>query len=135
MGIRTPQDVFQEKGTNFERSLIQKAQALAFRERVAKKFNIDPEALLSLKTVAEIQTDGQNKMQMAQMKVALGEDPNAVMAPEEINQSATNDILPAISRPELPKGSPSVQEDPFSVDNIPEQNQGLDRDPDQPTIR
>ena len=135
MGIRTPQDVFQENGTNFERSLVQKAQALAFRERVAKKFNIDPEALLSLKTVAEIQTDGQNKMQMAQMKVALGEDPNAVMAPEEINQSATNDILPAISRPELPKGSPSVQEDPFSVDNIPEQNQGLDRDPDQPTIR
>lgn len=135
MGIRTPQDVFQENGTNFERSLIQKAQALAFRERVAKKFNIDPEALLSLKTVAEIQTDGQNKMQMAQMKVALGEDPNAVMAPEEINQSATNDILPAISRPELPKDSPSVQEDPFSVDNIPEQNQGLDRDPDQPTIR
>lgn len=135
MGIRTPQDVFQENGTNFERALIQKAQALAFRERVAKKFNIDPELLITLKSVAEIQTEGQQKMQVDQMRIAMGEDPNVVLAPEEINQSATNDVLPTISKPEVPDGVQTVKEDAIGVDNIPEQNQGLDRDPDQPPIR
>lgn len=135
MGIRTPQDVFQENGVNYERALVQKAQALAFRERVAKKFNIDPEHLLSLKSVAEIQTDGQNKMQVDQMRIALGENPEDVLAAEEINQSATNEVLPSISKPDVPDGTPVVKDEAVNVDNIPEQNQGLDRDPDQPPIR
>jgi capsid protein len=133
MGIRTPQDVFQENGTNFERALLQKAQALAYRERIAKAFNIDPERLLSLKTQAEIQTDGQQRMVQTQA-IADGKESPDLTSEKEINQSATNIIDPSDTMPEIGEGTEQVEDNELSVDILPKQNQGLDRSREQPNI-
>lgn len=131
MGIRTPQDVFQENGVNFERAMLQRAQALAYRERVAKAFNIDPERLLAIKSIAEVQTDGQQKMVQTQA-MAEGKEAPDLTKPQEINQSATNIVEPTISEPEQGEEAPTVEEINRTVDNIPKQNQGLDRSREQP---
>jgi capsid protein len=131
MGLRTPQEVFGENGVNFERAMIQKAQALACRDRVAKAFNIDPERLLSLKTIAEIQTDGQQKMVQTQAQAEGKEVPDLTAEPE-INQGAQNDLEPSISKPKVPEPASTVPEEDTAIDNIPKQNQGLDRPLDQP---
>jgi capsid protein len=131
MGLRTPQEVFGENGTNYERAMIQKAQALAIRDRIAKAFNIDPERLLSLKTVAEIQTDGQQKMVQTQAMSEGKEVPDLTAEPE-INSGAQNELEPSISKPEVPDGTKSVEDEDYAIDNIPKQNQGLDRPLDQP---
>lgn len=132
MGIRTPQEVFGENGVNFERAMIQKAQALACRDRVAKAFNIDPERLLSLKSIAEIQTDGQQKMVQTQA-MAEGKEVPDLTAEKEINQGAQNDLEPSISKPSVPESAPTVRDEDIAIDNIPKQNQGLDRPLDQPS--
>lgn len=131
MGIRTPQEVFGENGVNFERAMIQKAQALACRDRVAKAFNIDPERLLSLKSIAEIQTDGQQRMVQTQA-IAEGKEVPDLTAEKEINQGAQNDLEPSISKPSVPESAPTVRDEDIAIDNIPKQNQGLDRPLDQP---
>jgi hypothetical protein len=131
MGLRTPQEVFGENGVNFERAMIQKAQALACRDRVAKAFNIDPERLLSLKTIAEIQTDGQQKMVQTQAQAEGKEVPDLTAEPE-INQGAQNDLEPSISKPKVAEPASTVPEEDTAIDNIPKQNQGLDRPLDQP---
>jgi capsid protein len=131
MGLRTPQDVFGEQGVNFERAMIQKAQALACRDRVAKAFNVDPERLLSLKSIAEIQTDGQQKMVQTQA-MAEGKEVPDLTAEPEINQGAQNDLEPSISKPKVPDSAPTVPDEDTAIDNIPKQNQGLDRPLDQP---
>jgi capsid protein len=131
MGIRTPQDIFQENGMNFERALLQKAQALAYRDRVAKAFNLEPERLLSLKTQAEIQTDGQQKMVRTQA-IADGKEAPDLTAEKEINQAATNIVDPETEEPDFGEGSEQVEETQLSVDNIPKQNQGIDRSREQP---
>lgn len=131
MGIRTPQEVFGENGVNFERAMIQKAQALACRDRVAKAFNIDPERLLSLKSIAEIQTDGQQKMVQTQA-MAEGKEVQDLTAEPEINQGAQNELEPSISKPEVPDAAQNILDEDTAIDNIPKQNQGLDRPLDQP---
>lgn len=131
MGLRTPQEVFGENGVNFERAMIQKAQALACRDRIAKAFNIDPERLLSLKSIAEIQTDGQQRMVQTQA-ASEGKEAPDLTAEKEINQGAQNDLEPSISRPVVPDGVNNVLDESLSIDNIPKQNQGLDRPLDQP---
>jgi capsid protein len=131
MGLRTPQEVFGENGVNYERAMIQKAQALAIRDRIAKAFNIDPERLLSLKSIAEIQTDGQQKMVQTQA-MAEGKEVPDLTAEPEINSGAQNELEPSISKPEVPDGASSVPDEDTAIDNIPKQNQGLDRPLDQP---
>ena len=131
MGLRTPQEVFGENGVNYERAMIQKAQALAVRDRIAKAFNIDPERLLSLKSIAEIQTDGQQKMVQTQA-MAEGKEVTDLTAEKEINQGGQNDLEPSISKPEVPEGAETVKDEDTAIDNIPKQNQGLDRPLDQP---
>lgn len=133
-GIRTPQDIFNENGINYERAMIQKAQALAVRDRVAKAFNVDPERLLSLKTTAEIQTDGQQKMVQTQAAAEGKEAPDLTKA-AEINQGAMNELEPSISKPSVPDGVAELEESNISVDNIPKQNDGRDRPLDQPAPR
>lgn len=133
MGVRTPQDIFQENGVNFERALLQKAQALAYRDRVAKAFNLDPERLISFKTQAEIQTDGQQRMVQTQA-IADGKEAPDLTKEKEINQAATNIVDPETEQPDIGEGSPQVQEPNLSVDSLPKQNQGLDRSREQPPI-
>jgi len=133
MGLRSPQDVFQENGTNFERVMIQKAQALAFRERLGKEYNIDPERLIAFKTIAEIQTDGQQRMVQTQA-AADGKEPPDLTKGEDIDQSALERVDPAITPPEKSTFAPEVKELDISVDNIPKQNQGLSRSKEQPPI-
>lgn len=132
MGIRTPQDVFQENGTEFERSMVQKAKAIVIRDKVARQYNIDPERLLSLKSVAEIQGESQIK------NTALQAEANGKIVDtgldKQSNEAAIDQTGPVIDAPKDIESSPPAQENRIAVDIIPKQNMGLDRSREQPPI-
>lgn len=135
MGISTPQEILQQYGKNYERQMIQKAKNLAFRDKVAEAFGVKPDALLNLKSPADIQAEATEK-QAAMQAAAQAAQAGVALPTEETQQPTPSETPLELLDPELqpPPVSPPAKEVPIQslVDTLPLQNEGLSRNPENP---
>lgn len=136
MGIATPQEILQQYGKNYERVMVQKAKNLAFRNKVAEAYGIKPDALLNLKSPADVQAESSEKqaaMQAAARAAETGiEIPMLGQEPPPTEMETPIELLEPEVEP--PKVAPPAQEVSIQslVDTLPLQNEGLSRNPENP---
>jgi capsid protein len=133
MGTLTPQDYFQQQGKNYERAIIQKAKNLAFREKVATAYNINPDKLINLKSPSDIQAEATQRQ--AEIQAAASAAEQGLQPPMANNEKPADteiEILdPELKEPTVDAPAPPVQLQSL-VDSLPLQNEGLSRNPENP---